>query len=171
MQSNQTKGGWEIKTRDVFSKHINLNPSQITIHRQTNYESNCSSTLSKFVTEPLTIQEFKTYDTEMTAQQREKIRVIRKYFKSINDQEFISLFEKRYIHFIPDGVDLKHLQRHHKHPIRYLQEKSSLCIDINYYLIKYDYVIAEKLLHLQDPYLRDETLNKQNQQKFLDLAF
>lgn len=85
LPSYKTKGVWEYKTREVFSKNIKLNPSQITIHRHTNYGSNCSSTLSKFVTEPLTIQEFKTYEAEMTTQQREKIRVIRKYFKSIND--------------------------------------------------------------------------------------
>ena len=55
---------------------------------------------------PLKIADFKVDEHLMTKEQKDKMAYLKKKFKKVNE-EFLSLFEKRFIIFIEDGADLQ----------------------------------------------------------------
>ena len=58
-----------------------------------------------------------------------------KKFKSSNDPKFVKLFEKRILIFMEDGTDLKGFDND--------KSINRIALDINRYLVKYDYEIAK----------------------------
>lgn len=54
---------------------------------------------------PLKISDFKVNDYLMSQEMKDRIRDLKRRFKKIDDA-FLDLFEKRYIVFLEDGVDL-----------------------------------------------------------------
>ena len=70
------------------------------------YDSQRLSQQSEFDLPLLKISDFKTDEHQMRKEQKDMMIYLRKKFKKVND-EFLDLFEKRYIIFIEDGADLK----------------------------------------------------------------
>lgn len=63
--------------------------------------------MNSTLTEPkLTLDQFKVPDYLMTKEMKTRLNDLRRRYKQV-DNEFLSLFEKRYIIFIENGVDLK----------------------------------------------------------------
>lgn len=55
---------------------------------------------------PLKISDFKADEHQMSKEMKDRIMHLRKKYKKVNE-EFLNLFEKRYLIFIEDGADLK----------------------------------------------------------------
>lgn len=66
-----------------------------------------SNGMNSQMTEPkLTLDQFKIPDYLLTKEMKARLTDLRRRYKAVDDQ-FLSLFEKRYIIFIENGVDLK----------------------------------------------------------------
>jgi hypothetical protein len=83
----------------------------------------------------------------MSKEFKERLKDLKTKHKFV-DNEFLSLFEKRFIIFIEDGADLKadcfcfgseHLEKAWNHKDKMLK------IDVNWYIAKYDFDVAKKL--------------------------
>ena len=76
-----------------------------TLDRMT-YDSQALSQQNEIDLAPLKISDFKIDEHLMSKELKDKMAYLKRKFKRV-DEEFLSLFEKRYIIFIEDGVDLQ----------------------------------------------------------------
>ena len=76
------------------------------------------------------------------------------------------MFDKRMVLCIPDGSDLNNFRP------TIGKRKDGLILNVNKYLIKYDYKIAEKIYKNVDPSCnKNGEVTAQNQQRFMRIAY
>jgi hypothetical protein len=95
----------------------------------------------------LTINQFKVPDYMMSKEFKERLKDLKRKHKRVDD-EFLALFQKRFIIFIEDGTDLKEdclCFYPHQVDKAWNHKEKMLKIDVNWYIAKYDFDVAKKL--------------------------
>ena len=83
----------------------------------------------------------------MTKEFKDRLKELKQKLKSVND-EFLNIFEKRYIVFIENGTDLKndcYLFDQKNKQKQWNNQEKMIRIDINRHIAKYDFDVAKKL--------------------------
>ena len=75
----------------------------------------------------------------MSQKTLKQLQYLRSKFRTINDPDIVNYFDKKMVLCVPDGLDLKHFRP------KIGKSKDGLVINVNKYLIKYDYKLAEKI--------------------------
>lgn len=125
-----------------FSQGIGLTSK----NGKTSHNTSISITENSISTNVINLEntKLKISDFKQEVPSKEMRRIFKQLaqtFTNLSDPAFLALFDKREILFVEDGYDLN----------RFEPQKNTgkqICIDINPFLIKYDYEIARKINHL-----------------------
>ena len=131
---------------------------------------------------------FKIPKQSVTDEIRRLYEQLQKKFTHVTE-EFLDLFEQRYIVFIADGTDVESFRTQEKEydrsaghvPLRFAKplethmDRRQVCIDVNRHALKYDFDVAQRLnpqwRNMGETTLHKEQKRMKNQQKFNTLAF
>lgn len=118
----------------------------------------------------LRISDFKFNDNDLSDDMKNFYAELQKKFTCINEQ-FLDLFEQRFIYFIEDGTNVENFVPCKKDYFDNEKQMLQARININRFIVKYDFDIAIRLNPFSHTRLLQESTVKQKQIKFNELAF